>query len=193
MIIGLTGYARSGKDSVADLLVEKGFIKVAFADLIRESLLILNPYVGSFRLKEYVVLHGWDKAKTAIPEIRRLLQVFGTEIARDLYGESFWLDQLKNRFDIDNPDKNWVISDVRYDNEAEMIRKNGQVWNVIRPGIGPVNNHSSDQGISSNLIDRIILNSAGTKFLEDQVNTNISHIPMSVKSYGFELTQKRNK
>jgi hypothetical protein len=191
MIVGLSGFARSGKDTVANLLVEKhDFIRVAFADLIRESLLILNPYVGSFRLQEYVLIHGWDNAKSAIPEIRRLLQVFGTEIARDLYGESFWLDQLQRRYDLTNPNKNWVISDVRYDNEAQMIHdNNGEVWNIIRPGVGPVNEHSSDKGITDSYINRIILNNAGSKFLEDQVS---SMVPKK-KTYGFELTQRREK
>ena len=46
MIIGLTGYARSGKDTVAQILVDKfGFTRVAFADPIRDFCYQVNPIV----------------------------------------------------------------------------------------------------------------------------------------------------
>ena len=46
MIIGLSGYAQVGKDTVANYLVEKyGFVKVSFADPIREALYKLDPKV----------------------------------------------------------------------------------------------------------------------------------------------------
>jgi dephospho-CoA kinase len=44
MIIGISGYARSGKDTVANYLVEHHeFTRMAFADAMREALLRLNP------------------------------------------------------------------------------------------------------------------------------------------------------
>ena len=47
MIIGLTGYAQSGKDTLANILVENyGYTRVAFADKIREFLYEVNPMVG---------------------------------------------------------------------------------------------------------------------------------------------------
>ena len=46
MIIGLSGYAQSGKDTVAKVLIEEyGFTRIAFADKIREFLYDLNPQV----------------------------------------------------------------------------------------------------------------------------------------------------
>jgi hypothetical protein len=56
MIIGLSGYARSGKDTVAELLVlNYGFKRMAFADGIRESLIALNPILhDGHRLNEIV-------------------------------------------------------------------------------------------------------------------------------------------
>ena len=48
MIIGLTGYAQSGKDTVAKILVENyGFTRIAFADKIREFLYETNPMYDS--------------------------------------------------------------------------------------------------------------------------------------------------
>ena len=69
MIIGLSGYARSGKDTVAQVLVEKyGFQRIAFADKIREFLYDLNPRLDhtlkdSLRLRDIVDVNGWEKAK----------------------------------------------------------------------------------------------------------------------------------
>ena len=54
MIIGLTGYAQSGKDSVADILVKNyGYTRIAFADPIRKLLYETNPAVkdGDYRLQ----------------------------------------------------------------------------------------------------------------------------------------------
>ena len=83
MIIGLSGYARSGKDTVAELLgLNYGFKRISFALPMRDALYRLNPIVkGSIvgeelRLAEYVDHFGWEDAK-ALPEVRRLLQVFG--------------------------------------------------------------------------------------------------------------------
>jgi dephospho-CoA kinase len=61
MIIGLTGYARTGKDTVASVLVKDfGFERIAFADPIRELLYELNPKVNGIYLREMVEEHGWE-------------------------------------------------------------------------------------------------------------------------------------
>ena len=88
MIIGLTGYARSGKDSVAKVLVDHyGFIRLAFADPIRDLLLEVNPILDKGnRLSSLVDEYGWDIAK-AQPEVRRLLQTLGVG-ARKVFGLS---------------------------------------------------------------------------------------------------------
>ena len=54
MIIGISGYARSGKDSVANILVQDfGFERRAFADKLREALYALNP----------IIAYDWDLAR----------------------------------------------------------------------------------------------------------------------------------
>jgi hypothetical protein len=92
-IVGISGYARSGKDTLGGALVEQGFIRAAFADTIRASLLALNPLViETFRVKDLVDQLGWDKAKNQYPEMRALLQRMGKEVGRDIAGNNFWLD-----------------------------------------------------------------------------------------------------
>ena len=161
MIIGLSGYARSGKDTAADRLVDKyNFARYSFAAPMKEAMYILNPIVGSdsisvFRYKNLVDAYGLDKAKESYPEIRRLLQVFGTEVGRSMFGENFWVDLALNKIDVEHA----VISDVRFKNEADAIKKaGGQVWRINRFGIGPVTYHSSEIDLDGYSFDNIIDN-----------------------------------
>ncbi len=163
MIVGLHGFAQSGKDTIGQELVEKyGFERLSFADIIREAIYTLNPVVshspvsGTFRVQGLVDSYGWEWCKTNYPEIRRLLQVMGTEVGRDLIYPAIWIDGVRNK--MRNGD--YVITDVRFANEAEMIRslRGGVLVKIIRDGVGPVNTHSSDSGLPDDMFDVIINN-----------------------------------
>ena len=146
MIIGLTGYAGSGKDTVAEILVrEHGFTRYAFADKLREMAYAINPYLSHGEsLQDCVGAIGWDKAKRTYPAVREFLQNLGVW-HRDNIGVDFWVHQVFMQWDADDYPKA-VITDVRFPNEAHFIRKNfGQLWRVNRPGVGPVNGHISEQ------------------------------------------------
>lgn len=172
-IIGLVGYARSGKDSVAEVLAEYGFERISFADAIRNALYTLDPYVtgtSGLRVSQLVDTLGWDVVKVQYPEIRRLLQVFGTEVAREQWSDSFWVDlgfaQMK-------PEGRYVITDVRFPNEAEAVRQHGgELWRVDRPGIGPVNAHASDNHISTITVYGIIQNNGTLYDLREKVKSS---------------------
>lgn len=171
MIIGLTGYAQSGKDEVAKILVEKyGFERRAFADNIRHMLYELNPMVNGEPLQIRIDVEGWDKAKQH-PEVRRLLQVLGVS-ARNHLGEEVWINAFLYSLDME---KNYVISDVRFENEAIAIKHcsyqgvvkiPGEIWRIERPGVGPVNNHVSEKGVENISADRTLLNSGTLEDLE---------------------------
>jgi hypothetical protein len=142
MIIGLSGYARSGKDEVAKILVEEfGYKRIAFADKIRTLLYETNPQVGGNRLQHMVSTYGWDVAKSQ-PEVRHLLQALGVG-ARKTFGDNHWIvEALK---DIDREGK-YVITDVRFKNEAEWLKDiyGAEIWRIRRPGVEPVNTHISE-------------------------------------------------
>lgn len=158
-IIGLVGYARTGKDTVAQTLIEEyGFERVSFADPIRDAVYTLNPYVteAGLRLRNLVDMLGWDAVKVQYPEVRRLLQVFGTEVAREQWSDSFWIDLGFSKM---KRNGRYVITDVRFPNEADAVYENGGVlWRVNRPGVGPVNAHASDNHIASIQVDYEINN-----------------------------------
>lgn len=151
MIIGVTGFARSGKDTIGQYLVERwDFRRVAFADAVREAVYTLNPDVYSeaedtWETVQYIVdTIGWDRAKTEFGEIRRLLQVMGTEVGRMMLGPNVWVhivDKKMMKLGVDD----YVITDVRFENEADFVRDlGGIVVRVTRSGVEAINQHSSE-------------------------------------------------
>jgi hypothetical protein len=178
MIVGLTGYAQSGKDTIAQILVDKyGFIRVAFADKIREFLYELNPVVkDGVQLRELIDMHGWDVAKVQEPEVRRLLQEIGIS-ARKVFGDDFWIRQALEPHQVF---ERMVITDVRFENEAEHIKlignwidKPSEIWRIKRPNIGAVNDHVSESQMDGYKVDRILVNRGTLDELELLVQTRM--------------------
>jgi hypothetical protein len=179
MIIGLTGYAQSGKDTVANVLVERyGFTRIAFADKIREFLYETNPMYDSIVgeplfVKAKVDRDGWEEAKKS-PHIRRLLQNSGVA-ARKIFGDSFWVHEaMKTMLNDPRPDMNYVITDVRFLNEADMIKaNNGQIWRIKRLGVDPVNSHVSETQMDGYPVDQIFINNSTLDDLEVLIKTRM--------------------
>ena len=175
-IIGLTGYARSGKDTIAQQFIKNdGYERIGFADSLKQILYSLNPrielfnddFIGHWHIKNIVDGRGWEEAKKE-PEIRQLLQRLGTEGGRVALGEDIWVKTLFN-----NPHgARIVIPDVRFENEAnEIRRRGGVVVQITRPGVGPVNDHDSDK--IDFKADYIIVND---KTPEDAYNVLMSYM-----------------
>lgn len=180
-IVGVHGHARTGKDTIAAHLVAKhGYVRKSFADPMRDALYRLNPVVGAdtkgrlWRLAEVVDDIGWDEAKAVFDgEIRRLLQVFGTEIGRE-WDEDFWVDRGLTGIAAPakpgwpeslewaaQPDRGYVFSDVRFENEVRAIQEFAPYSLLIkvgRPGYGPINSHKSDRGLPDAMFDVVIDN-----------------------------------
>jgi|JI9StandDraft_1071089.scaffolds.fasta_scaffold135727_1 hypothetical protein len=160
-IIGLTGKAGSGKDSVGEVLEALGFARHSLAGELKQAVLDLDPFVtAGVRISEIVNDIGMDEAKRTYPEVRRLLQVFGTEVIRER-NEDFWIDTIDGILEDAAPER-VVITDVRFDNEAAWVHSlGGKVIEVIRPtheDAGAANGHASESGVSADLVDEQILN-----------------------------------
>lgn len=183
-IVGLSGYARSGKDEAAKVLVEEfGFTRVAFADKLREVLYQLNPILDARQVvygttgwnetptvvTQYTLLQnvidavGWDNYKSGPhgPEIRRLLQRLGTEAGRQTLWDSIWVDAA---FANATEDSRIVVTDCRFPNEAEAIKsRGGVIWRIERRGVGPAVGtdgtvHPSETSLDDWKFDDIIYN-----------------------------------
>jgi hypothetical protein len=163
-LVAFSGYARTGKDEAARALVDIGFVRVAFADKLRDFLYALNPIVMGFgtvenrRLQDIIDAHGWDGYKETIyvKEIRPLLQRLGTECGRGILGENTWVNAALNNLD---PDGKYVVTDARFVNEADAIRAaGGKIFRISRPGIGPANDHPSETSLDDYYFDGHVIN-----------------------------------
>lgn len=146
MLIAFSGFKGAGKDSAAAVLIDEyGFKKIAFADALREALLLLDPIVWAdpdepgvyVRLSEVVFAFGWDYCKRTYSEVRRLMQYFGSEVSRQFFGTDVWVDTLARRYpDINDPESRYVITDCRFANEVDFVlQASGDVCWVDRPGV----------------------------------------------------------
>lgn len=179
MIVGISGYARAGKDTIGEILVRKhGFERRAFADKLREAALALDPIVTDFgtslprRLSHVVEKYGWEDAKS-IEEVRRTLQRMGTEVGRDTLDPDVWVTALQRTLELDRwggIQKHYVITDVRFENEARWVcRMKGVMVRVERPGVGPANDHISETGLDDFEFGATINNSGSIEDLEHKV------------------------
>jgi len=174
-VIGFTGYAGAGKDEAADTLTAFGFKKLGFADPMYDIALVLNPWLFRFgilfRLSWAVRALGWTRAKK-IPAVRRYLQTLGTEVGRTFFGESVWVDFLARRM---RSGGKYTVTNVRYPNEAELIRRmGGHIIRIERPGTGPANGHSSEhQPIHA---DAVIFNAGTIRELRIQVAETVADL-----------------
>jgi len=168
VIIGLSGYAQSGKDATSNLLcLNYEYTRRAFADPMRHALTIINPKLDSItRVSDYVDDYGWDIAKKN-PEVRRLLQVLGTDFGRRMIGNDVWIKMAMS--DLRQGDR-VVISDVRFPNEAQAIKAmGGSMWRINRHNHSAVNNHASERAMDNYMFDHVIYNDGTLDDLSDEV------------------------
>lgn len=165
MIIGLTGKARSGKDTVAAHLAEAyKFHHYWFSKPMKEACRSIFGWDDRHlygELKEDV-----DPRYGVSPRVA--LQTLGTEWGRNTINSDLWILRAQKEME---QHENIVISDCRFDNEAEaVISQGGIVIEVSRDGIDSVAEHSSESGISAKLINYRIDNNGSLTDLYREVD-----------------------
>lgn len=173
LLIGLTGFARTGKSTAAAHLVEEhGLEGYAFANPIREALAAMfNLDASDFE---------GAKKEELIPWLGRsplqLMQLLGTEWGRHMISANLWLDLAEQRLDGladsvgDTP--GFVISDVRFENEAAFIRERGGVMvHMQRNDASPVSAHSSEDGVAMHPQDLIVRNNGTIRELQSELSS----------------------
>lgn len=137
MIVGITGPAGSGKNTVADILSrEYGFQQLAFADALKESIVSLDPLLNIEgrleRLSDVVERETMDVAKNKYPQVRKILQDYGVSM-RDVVDVDVWIKALHQRV-VGGSSANICITDLRFENELRYVMDmNGVVIRVERP------------------------------------------------------------
>ena len=165
MLIGLCGAAGAGKNSVAELLTDSDgctFMQMAFADPLYQCVSTITGLPVA-KLKDRVVKEAVLPWLGKSP--RQMLQSLGTEWGRGMVHDEIWIriamEQASQRLTVG---RSVVITDVRFDNEAQaIIDAGGEVWKVTRPGwrclADEAAAHQSEAGVSDHLITRTIYNS----------------------------------
>ena len=141
MIIGICGLIGSGKGTVADVLVdEHGFQKISFADKLKDAVSVLFDWdrdmlegeTSESRFWREQEDTFWSKETGRKITPRLVLQEFGTDCMRNGFFDGVWVSFVKKKI-IDNPDTNFVLPDVRFTNEADILKgMGGKVWCVKR-------------------------------------------------------------
>lgn len=198
MIIGLSGYAKSGKDTVAEMILDitkkrlpaYGYtyqIKKFSAKLKKIASILLGIPEKKFEDQEFkqALLGGeWGTIEknplnaitpfekvnfVSLMSVREFLQKLGTDAVRDGLHPNAWVNALMAEY---KKNKNWIITDVRFPNEAQAIKeRGGLIIRIEREGIKPVNAHPSETALDKWDFDRRIENNGTLDELKESVIT----------------------
>jgi hypothetical protein len=184
MLIGLVGVKQSGKDTSADYLVEKyNFHKLAFAQPLKDICKTLFNFTEDqlYGSQKEEIDEKWNVTP------RVVYQYLGTDVFRNdiqkimpEIGTNFWI-----KLTIDNYHKlknahhncNVVISDIRFENELNSIRKEGGIIiKITRPSNKNIDNHDSEKEIINLQADYEIINDGSIQNLHQQIDIIIKDI-----------------
>ena len=143
-LIGFVGPKTSGKSLAASYLIKVGFKPLNFKDELDHEL-----FVKFYGLLEVLS----DRYKTKIadlvykkplkPEIRELKKCFGTNVMRRI-DEDYWVNKWLMWYRLYKYQK-VVVDDVRFNNEARVINKNGGILiRIVRKQKGKKDTHQSE-------------------------------------------------
>lgn len=171
MIIGISGHARHGKDTIADFIVSRfGYHKLSLADPMKEACRVIFGWTDA---------HLYGNLKDVIDPVfgispRHALQTLGTQWGQfelskydsfsQVTGRKLWVNSLLRRVHGDV-----VIADVRFPHEADAIHDKGGIVIMVRRTGYPVDmTHESESGIEDVSPDFVIRNGDGLLELEDE-------------------------
>jgi len=177
-IIGLAGRKQSGKTTAAKYLENSGFVRLSFADPIKNmlaSLLVDCGYVPAdieqmLSTGKELMIAPMNKSP------RHLLQTLGTEWGRNCIDDDLWV--LIAKQNSLSADSDYIVfDDVRFENEAAMIRDMGGLIIHIDRGDLVTAEHVSELGIDDHADDAFIDNDYSLKdFLLDVQIVVAGHI-----------------
>jgi hypothetical protein len=172
-IVGLQGYGGSGKSEVRRILERRGYVARHIKAPIAEMTRVLLGYVTDDDAYEYT---DGPLKRAPIPALgnrtaTEIQQELGTAFGRDFISPTIWLDIWARWADEQLEARRPVVQEsVRFTNEADAIRaRGGVVFEVRRPGVGPVNAHVSEALPAK--ADYVIHNTGDLSVLESRVIT----------------------
>jgi hypothetical protein len=192
MIIGINGYAKSGKDTAALLILHilqehkdgKAFTQDLtnleddtwymtdrtewnirkFAEALKRiSAILLNVRPHKLEKQEFkdsLLGPEWENVT-----VREFLQTLGTEVLRT-YNPDIWVNTLFNQYN----NNNWIITDLRYPNEADAIKsRSGINIRINREGVKPTNSHISEVILDDYPFDFVVENNSSLEDFREEL------------------------
>lgn len=191
MIIGLCGIQGSGKDTVGSILInEHNFIKLSFAGTLKDTVAVLFSWPRDMlegateesRIWRETIDPFWAE-KTGMNDFtpRKALQYIGTDLLRDHLCKDIWSAIVENKINMlikENPKINIVITDCRFTNEFNMLKKFNQCQIIridrdTKTKLIQSQSHSSEIEWLNYSFDNIISNNGTIDDLKDQIKNLI--------------------
>ena len=198
MIVGISGYAGSGKDTLAGIIQQQGGSRWEvrkFADKLKQVAAILigcdplnfedQHFKRSPLPRQWSV---WDMNRsgnddpvhpvyTNDPEprpmtVREFLQKLGTDAVRNGLHEDAWVNALMADYDHADRMPKWLVTDVRFHNEYFAIKRRGGLMIRINRG-EPINSHASETALDNVQFDIEIDNTGTIEDLVDKVKLSV--------------------
>jgi hypothetical protein len=194
-LIGLAGAAGAGKDSVALVLQRHGWYVFSFSDelyrqiadafqvgmdLLRDrryketpSALLAPRRCGNPEARALLAKLAGNKGRACSP--RWVLQRWGTDYRRNLYGQDYWVRRADEAYHAATRSGRYrgaANTSVRFPNELEWVDSlGGEVVHVIRPGYAPQSGYVSESPLPYRTGDAIVSNDSDLQGLEHVVAT----------------------
>jgi hypothetical protein len=178
MIIGISGKLRSGKDTLAAMIMEldKSYQRKAYADKLKVigSMLSGIP-VEKFHdveFKKEEMPPEWDNQLTGEPmKVREFLQWIGTDALRNNLHVNVWINALMSEY---KPEESkWLITDVRFPNEAAAVLDKGGILVRVNRDVSHISTHPSEIALDSYDKWDVVVDNNGTL---DDLNNMAMHV-----------------
>lgn len=185
-IIGLIGRKYNGKDTVGDILHNNyNYERIAIATPLKEACKSIFGFTNEqlYGNEKEIIDTYWNVSP------RQVLQFVGTELFRHQMNkliphlnDDIWLYSIKKQIKDVIDDKcirKIVITDVRFENEVEMIKQmGGIIIHIIRPSVNNlIDNHSSENNIDNLSSDYTLYND----YSIDDLQTNVLNLLNNLK------------
>ena len=155
VVVGLSGRKQSGKNTVCDYLLEQIDVKCkiySFADSLKRFCIDVmglreEQCYGSDEDKNSITIYTWDNMTYDIQRsyavdgvmpagqmtAREIMQVFGTDVMRDMFDKDIWVKSTFNLINSQDVDVAF-IADTRFPSEVNAIKDqdNGYVIRLTR-------------------------------------------------------------
>lgn len=182
-LLGITGRARAGKDTAAHyFLKHHGYTRAAFADPLKDM-------AAALTMEPLQNFHDDVLKEQEVPWLgltrRRIMQLIGNDAMKPHFGNDLWSRHMQARLDSNLASATGVvISDVRFDHEAQTILdRGGYILQVCRAGSGlsgAAAAHSSEAGINPNLVDFTVDNDGSI----GELNAELEKIARFIQAQG---------